>query len=521
MNKAFYTRLQGIADEEWSNALKGIQRGFEKECLRIDKQGRLAHTPHPNRLGAALTHPMITTDYSEALLEFITPPMQDIPETFSILTDLHHFTYQNLTDELLWANSMPCLLPTENEIPIAYYGLSNHGQMKHIYRQGLGHRYGRKMQTIAGIHYNFSFPEAFFAPYQTKIRSHLSYPDFVSEQYLGMLRNCLRLGGLLPLLFGASPAVSSAFLQKEMAGLEKWGKESFIGPYATSLRLSDLGYSNKSKVSNRVSYNSLPDFLATLHQAIHTPHPTFAQIGTKENGKYKQLSGNILQTEDEHYALVRPKRVTTQEERMVTTISEKGIEYIEIRAFDINPFYPLGVNQEFVYVLDAFLLLCLLLDSPPLGDAELKEIEYNQGQVAKWGRKPGLMLSHAGTPSLLKEWALSVLEGTVACCALLDKANETNRYTKACQQVIHQVSDLDALPSARVLQEMRETSESFIEFGMHWSLKHQAHFMAHPMAEEKQRYFTQLAKGSLIAEKALAQANTVSFDEYLQRYLIA
>jgi len=151
-----------------------IQRGIEKEGLRITPQATIAQTTHFPALGAALTHTYITTDYSEALLEFITPVSRDIDNSLELLQQLHQFTQKNI------------------------------GQVKSIYRQGLSHRYGRIMQSIAGIHYNFSMPDAFWPHYQKLCNSNDNLQDFQSDRYLGMSRNIQRNSWLLSYLFGAS-----------------------------------------------------------------------------------------------------------------------------------------------------------------------------------------------------------------------------------------------------------------------------------------------------------------------------
>ena len=119
----------------------------------------MARTPHPVRLGSALTNPQITTDYAEALLEFITPAEHDIGLAIHRLDAIHRYAYSKLGDEMLWSQSMPCDLPSEEEIEIAWYGNSNIGMLKHVYRRGLALRYGKAMQCIAGIHYNYSLDE--------------------------------------------------------------------------------------------------------------------------------------------------------------------------------------------------------------------------------------------------------------------------------------------------------------------------------------------------------------------------
>lgn len=155
MKKPFLKRIAALEASSACSTLKNIKRGFEKESLRVNPEKKISNASHPKALGSSLMHPRITTDYSEALLEFITPPTDAVEEPLNILHEIHQFTYSVLKDEYLWAASMPCLLGQENDIPIAEYGSSNFGRLKNVYRRGLGHRYGRKMQTIAGLHYNF------------------------------------------------------------------------------------------------------------------------------------------------------------------------------------------------------------------------------------------------------------------------------------------------------------------------------------------------------------------------------
>jgi glutamate--cysteine ligase len=193
--------------------LRGIGRGIEKESLRVTSDGTLAQTPHPPALGAALTHDRITTDYSESLLEFITPVSRDIDGTLNTLEDIHSFVYRHLDRELLWSSSMPCIVAGDAGIPVARYGSSNVGRMKTVYRNGLGHRYGRLMQAIAGVHYNFSMPEAYWQAAHGSEGSDLSLQDYITSRYLDLIRNFHRWSWLLIYLFGASPAVCASFMR--------------------------------------------------------------------------------------------------------------------------------------------------------------------------------------------------------------------------------------------------------------------------------------------------------------------
>jgi len=520
MSSVFIKRIQELDSSRGFFDLLGIKRGFEKECLRVNKKGMIATTPHPKDLGASLTHPLITTDYSEALLEFITPPLENRGQSFETLMEIHHFTYQMLQDEVLWASSMPCRFSREEEIPIALYGHSNLGKLKHIYRRGLGYRYGRAMQTIAGIHYNFSLSNAFWQRYHHHLQSGSSLQTFISEQYLGLIRNCLRFGWLLPLLFGASPAVLSCFFTGEKPDLQPWGKDSLIGPYATSLRLSDLGYHNKIQKTVGISYNSLDEFLQTMKKAVHTQVPEYEAIGIEKEGDYFQLSDSMLQTEDEHYALVRPKRVSSQDERTLGAIAREGIEYIEVRAIDINPFMAVGIEKEMVFFLDAFLMMCLLMESPPLTAIENQRIGYNQNQIVRYGRQPGLQLMvEEGRTMLVQDWALSLLEKVQIVAGVLDKVYHEDGFTRACSVAKQNLLAFDNLPSAKILQEMKEHQESYFDFAWRWSLKHQNDFRKTPLTMERLEYYQKLAQDSLAAQQALEQKDTLTFDHYLHRYL--
>lgn len=508
--------LQVFDAPHWLSLFSSITRGLEKECLRVDNQGRLAKTLHPETLGSSLMHPMITTDYSEALLEFITPPTTHSNELFKNLTNIHQYAYHCLDQELLWSCSMPCALPREEEIPIAQYGRSNLGMLKHIYRQGLGLRYGRMMQTIAGIHYNFSLPLAFWAPYHDLIQSKEPLQAFISEQYLVLIRNYLRFGWLVVLLFGSSPAVSNTFFQDKKPNLTAWREDTFIGDFATSLRLSDLGYHNRVQSRLSISYNTYPEYLETLKKAVQTKA---AEYNFRTDESYCQLSDNLLQLENEHYAFIRPKRVVGGE-RMLTAMQKHGIEYIEVRSIDVNPFIPIGCDPHTVYFLDAFLISCLLMDSPPISHTEYPLIAYNYQTIATSGRKPELcLLDSSGKSRNLQSWSIELLDRVEAVAHLLDKAYASTVFTGAVATARENIRYPDRLPSARVLQEMSDTQESFFEFALRWSKHHQQYFKHNSLTPTQLEYYSKLAERSLLKQQALENSSEESFRDYLCRYL--
>ncbi|HAW40186.1 MAG TPA: glutamate--cysteine ligase, partial [Pseudomonas sp.] len=304
-------RLALLAKAPHLPLLNQCLHGIERECLRVDAHGHLAMTPHPIALGSALTHPQITTDYSEALLEFITGTDQDPRNTLAELEAIHRFTYAKLGDEYLWSPSMPCPLPSEADIPIAEYGSSNIGRLKHVYRQGLALRYGKTMQCIAGIHYNFSLPEALWPVLQADDGDTRSERDYRSARYIGLIRNFRRYSWLLMYLFGASPALDAGFLRGRPHQLEALDADTLYLPYATSLRMSDLGYQNNAQAGLTPCYDDLSSYTESLYRAVSTPYAPYEAMGIKDAaGNWQQLNTNVLQIENEYYSNIRPKRVT-------------------------------------------------------------------------------------------------------------------------------------------------------------------------------------------------------------------
>ena len=173
IDRKFEHTLAALINSGEPGIITGGRKGLEKESLRVTPDGHIAQTPHPRELGSALTNENITTDYSEALIELVTPTFRTSWELLQYLTDLHQFVYQHLGDELLWATSMPSIIGGDADIPIAQYGKSNVGRMKTVYRNGLGVRYGRIMQAISGVHYNYSFPEQMWDPWADLVESRV------------------------------------------------------------------------------------------------------------------------------------------------------------------------------------------------------------------------------------------------------------------------------------------------------------------------------------------------------------
>jgi len=513
-------RVERIEAANLAPLLKGSMVGLEKESLRVNSEGKIAQTPHPTTFGSALTHPYITTDYSEALLEFITPPFHEMGEALGFLRDLQQFVYNRLDEEVLWATSMPCVVAGESSIPIAYYGESNAGKMKTVYRRGLGHRYGRVMQVIAGVHFNYSYSDAFWQALQQLEGDDRCLRTYISDRYFDLLRNLLRVGWLIPYLFGASPAVCKSFLNGKKSSLKSFDQYTYYEPHATSLRMGDIGYQNnkENETGIKANYDSLDDYVASLSCAISTPCPEYKAIGIKVDGEYRQLNDNILQIENEYYSTVRPKQLLEGYEKPSLALKKRGVRYIELRSLDVNAFDPLGINESQLYFVEALLLYCLLSDSTPITPQERIEIDQNEMLVAHRGREPGLELKRCGKDVTLQQWATEICDGMESVCDLLDSNTTKRPYRQALARQRRAVENPDLTPSARMLAEMSNGGETFYELARRKSLEQQWYFAELPINTEREQMFVELAERSLQKQKEIEAADKIDFDRFLEEY---
>ncbi len=496
-------------------SLLSFNRGIEKEALRVGGDGNLAQTPHPQFLGSKLSHPMITTDFSEAQLELITPVSDSAEEALSTLDSIHRFIYSQLDDELLWSASMPCVVPENENIPLARYGSSNLGKLKTTYRNGLGHRYGRTMQTICAIHYNFSFSTSFWEALAKLEGSTESIKDFRSRRYFDLMRNFRRFSWLLVYLFGASPAVCNSFIKGRTHNLEELDHGTAFLPNATSLRNGNLGYQSdtQSDLVN-ICYNSLDDYVETLRKAICTPHPTYHSLES-DGDLPPQVNGNILQSEAEFYTTIRAKRVPPKGENFLTALSSEGVEYIEVRLLDVNPYLPLGIDAEEIHFLDSFLLFCLLEDSPPHHESLCASVQENVIKTVYEGRNDQLTLDDNGQTRLFKDWAKELLDSISEVASVLDQTSSTNDYSLSVAAQQSKTDNPENTPSARVLQDMKSESIPFFRFAMNQAIKHKASFLANPLDETASSNFESMSKQSVIDQRLVEQSDEISFEDYL------
>jgi glutamate--cysteine ligase len=519
IDRVFERRLSALINCGEPQVLQGGRKGVEKESLRVQPDGQLAQTPHPRALGSALTNEHITTDFSESLIELVTPPFVHSWELLQYLLDLHQFIYSHMGDELLWATSMPGIIESDASIPIAQYGTSNVAQMKSIYRRGLGLRYGRMMQAISGVHFNYSFPASFWEAYQELRGSRERGQSFISSGYFELLRNYRRHGWIVLYLFGVSPVLSRSFVAGRGIDLPELAHDTLYEPYATSLRMSDIGYRNRNQAGLAVSVNSLEEYVHDLTRAISTPHPPYAALGVKVDGEYRQLNANILQIENEYYSFIRPKRVAASGERPTRALLRAGVEYVEVRALDVSAFDPVGVNQSKLRFLEAFLALCVLKDSPPIGESEQTLLDENHLTVARRGREPGLTLWRDGRAVTMESWAAELLDSMTGICEVLDRGDPARPYATALAAQTAKLAEVRLTPSARLLTELRSTGESFIELALRMSSLHQAYFrdLYRPNPQRLAELSAE-AEESLRKQRAIEAADKLSFEAYLAQY---
>lgn len=520
MYQQLHKKLSAVMQDKQQHLLSGGNIGLEKESLRVDSGGKISQRQHPASLGSALTNPYITTDYSEALLELITPPQQGVTAALEFLHKAHRFVYARLDGELLWSASMPCVVTGEESIPVAGYGSSNLGMMKTVYRRGLGYRYGKMMQVIAGIHFNYSLHDSFWPYYCEQLCREEPLQDFISNQYFALIRNLQRYGWLVYYLFGASPAICKSFLKGQPGKLRRFDGTTYFLPHATTLRMGDIGYNNKKESATgiRACYDDVSSYVRCLTHAIETPCREYEEIGVKVAGEYRQLNANILQIENEYYSTVRPKQSSINNEKPTYALSQRGVQYVELRSLDLNVFEPLGVSDSQLYFLEAFMLFCLLQESPLIDDKERQAINRNENGTAHRGRDPALVLTRGEQEISLRQWGREILHEMQPICEILDEQNKNNHYVATLQEQTSLVEDSSLTPSARMLDEMRSREEGFFEMASRFSEIHQTQLCNDTLSEKDTRFFNTAVERSVEKQRQIEATDTASFDQFLNDY---
>ena len=489
--------------------------GFEREGLRVGNS-LLSKKPHPESLGSALCNKFITTDFSEAQLELVTPPHEDKKDAMQFLDDIHHFTAHKIKDEIIWPFSMPLDIGSDEDIPIASYGKSNLARFKEIYRNGLSERYGKMMQAISGVHYNYSVPDAIWENELFK-NIDIDPKETRSAAYFNMMRNVYRMNWLVFYLFGASPVITKNFLTQDSEPFKKLDKKTLYLPYATSLRMSNFGYQNTRRKKLEVSINSMTEYVSDLREATNTTHSEFAKIQKKNTNFQAQINENILQIDDEYYAVARAKSKIISDQRTTSKLNQGGVDFIELRSLDLNPFSRIGIDEETTFFLETLLAYCFIKQGQHFTDDEIKNINYNDALVATQGREPRLDLLKDGETISLKDWGNHIIDNLLPIAAVLD--SNKNEYTEVVDQMREKINDANQTLSGRLLDTISNNNMSFIELGESIGKANKMHYLNLNQSDNPNwNLLEKEAIDSHNQQKRLENKDGESFESFVENY---
>ena len=515
MNDKFYTNL---SDHSFIKKIRDKKIGLEKESLRVNSEGVISFKKHPYSFGSPLTNKFITTDYSEALLEMVTPTFSTNEEVIDFLNNIHSFVCKNLKEEILWSNSMPCVINGNLGIPIAYYGESNIGRMKTTYRRGLGHRYGRIMQVIAGIHYNYSFGQSFWNEFKDFKQKKEAIKIFKSQSYFKILRNILRNNFIITYLFGSSPAICKSYLDGKKHELEKYDHSTMYKKFATSLRLGDIGYQNRKEndLGVDINFNSITQYVKSIENAITTRSDEYRKNGVYDEGYFKQLNDFQLQIENEYYGLVRPKNNEITQLNSIYELENKGVEYIEMRAFDLNPFSPSGISVDQMNFLEIFILYSLLSSTDLISEDDYKQINYNSIKIAHDGRDPECKVFYQGKEKNLKEVLIVIFKELESLANIMDLNLNTKNYIKAINMQKEKIYDISATPSHQIIEEMKKNEFGFFELSLMQSEKNTKFFNDFDENTKIREQLSNEAIDSLKRQKNIEANDSLDYYSYIK-----
>jgi glutamate--cysteine ligase len=441
-------------------------RGLEKENLRVSLDGALSKMPHEAALKTSANDPHYTLDFAECQLEVVTGPHTSIDALFQELQERYHYVHQNIQPELLWPNSMPPNVP-EASISIAHFGNTANARTKERYREGLIHRYGKMMQVISGIHYNFSLPLEFFQEYQQKLAPDLSLTEIQNQVYFKMIHYYLERYWLLLYFFGAAPIACEHSLKantKAYEALKKVKDTTYLAPYATSIRQSDLGYHNPKSCDLMICFKDLECYIRTLEKATQTPFAAYKNIPDTA-----QLNPNYLQIENEFYAPIRPKQPLKNNERPLTALKERGVAYLEVRVLDINPLLPFGVAKEQLAFIELLLLTGLFHEKTASDCNNFTRMTDNALKVCLYGRDPYLQLQTPQETIGRADWAELILAemATTADFLQQEQYHQALKFAKALLQ------NPNLLPSAQIAEMAHDYQNAMLKL----ACEHQRYFL--------------------------------------------
>jgi glutamate--cysteine ligase len=282
--------------------------------------------------------------------------------------------------------------------------------------------------------------------------------------------------------------------------------------------MSDLGHQNDAQSGLIPPYNTMMDYMRSLAQAVRKPYAPYAELGLKRGDDWWQINTNVLQIENEYYATIRPKRVIRTGERPLEALCSRGIQYIEVRCMDVDPFEPIGISLQTARFLDVYLLHCALNESRPIDLAQGEINANNFAKVVKEGRRPGLLLNGDGCDKSLPDWGSELLLAMLPVAQLLDSQCGGQSHSQALEAQRAKLSDVSLTPSAKVLQQVIANGSSYAAFGLQQSKTHTADFAARPLTQAQRQAFQVLSTESIAAQAAIESEQTGDFDAFIEDY---
>ena len=513
MARSLGEALSLLADKGNLNLENSISRGIEKESLRISKENTISSANHPIALGSALTNKYITTDFSEALLELITPAHSSVENVLKNLNEICKFVMEE-TPETIWPSSIPCKIENEDSIRLANYGTSNSGQLKTLYRSGLSHRYGSMMQTVSGIHYNFSFSDALFE----SLKDGENLQNFKNKKYLSLIRNFRRNAWMILYLFGSSPVVPKTFISDRKNFLKELNEDDLFLEYATCLRMSELGYMSEAQDKLYIAYNNIEEYLRDLKNALTKKHKRYEEVGLIKHGKRIQINTSIIQIENEYYSSIRPKRVTPLGERPINVLRDQGIDYLEIRALDNNSFLPSGIDEDTSYFLEAYLIGCFFDEDKKASQSEIKELLANWENVVKRGRDPKLKLQKNKEKITVKDSGMQVIDSLRNIFEKMPSEMEdyTRKVMKSLDVQEKKLNDSSLTPSGQIVNDLQSNNKTWEALNLELA---KSHYDSLTKFETDLNYLSEEAKVSLEKFKNLEKQQEEEFEVYLDKFV--
>ncbi|ERT69010.1 bifunctional glutamate--cysteine ligase GshA/glutathione synthetase GshB [Cetobacterium somerae] len=357
--------------------------GIEKESLRVNENGELALTNHPKFFGDKIKNPYITVDFSESQIEMITPTESSVEKAYDFLRNIHEIVATNLKDEYLWSQSVPPILPSEELIPLGKFPQNKELEK---YREKLALKYGRKKQLLSGIHFNFSFDDEFLKELYELSKEKTSFKEFKNNIYLKISRNYFKYGWMIIYLLGASPVIHETYLQKCIDKMKKFTEDTYYFEDLVSFRNGSCGYRNEKDFF--VNYESVDKYVESLERLIE-----------KES----------ISSAKEYYSPIRLK--TKNPKEILLELKNSGIEYLEFRSIDLNPFSEIGIEKTDLEFLHLFILFLFLKDDEPFEEKDYFRYLKNQEILANKGNSDEFRLICCEDKNVSpKEYSIVILE---------------------------------------------------------------------------------------------------------------